>query len=192
MTLDELQAKTLKWSKDRGILTNGKITTQALKLGSEIGELMDNAAKDNLEAMKDDIGDCLVVLTNLANLAGTTLEECWEVAYNDIKDRKGFLNKNGNFIKSTDKNYAKLLAEFEAGNQEDDIIAGLAIDYIPEGFYTYHIRLVTATDSEILYRFELNPHDKLPNDLPKRFLGKSVAQLEIFLGTIGELHVTSM
>ena len=80
-----------------------------------MGELMDNAAKDNLEAMKDDIGDCLVVLTNIANLAGTTLEECWEVAYNDIKDRKGFLNANGNFIKSTDEDYAKLLADFEAG-----------------------------------------------------------------------------
>lgn len=116
MELKELQKKTLQWSSDRGILQNGKITTQALKLGSEMGELMDNAAKDNLEAMKDDIGDCLVVLTNLANLAGTTLEECWEVAYNDIKDRKGFLNANGNFIKSTDANYAKLLAEFEGSN----------------------------------------------------------------------------
>lgn len=114
MELKELQDLTIQWSKDRGILANGKITTQALKLGSEMGELMDNAAKDNLEAMKDDIGDCLVVLTNLAALAGTTLEECWEVAYNDIKDRKGFLNANGNFIKSTDENYTKLLAEDKA------------------------------------------------------------------------------
>tara|TARA_R110000851_G_scaffold45642_6_gene111583 strand:- start:362 stop:712 length:351 start_codon:yes stop_codon:yes gene_type:complete len=113
MNLYELQKKTLQWSSDRGILANGKIITQALKLGSEMGELMDNAAKDNKEAMKDDIGDCLVVLTNLANLAGTTLEECWEVAYNDIKDRKGFLNSNGNFIKTTDKNYNQLLLDFE-------------------------------------------------------------------------------
>ena len=30
MKLDELQAKTLQWSGDRGILANGKITTQAL------------------------------------------------------------------------------------------------------------------------------------------------------------------
>lgn len=119
MTLNELQAKTLQWSGDRGILANGKITTQALKLGSEMGELMDNAAKDDLEAIKDDIGDCLVVLTNLANLAGTTLEECWEVAYNDIKDRKGFLNANGNFIKSTDKNYKQLLMDFEGTKAED-------------------------------------------------------------------------
>ena len=116
MGLEELHTKTLQWSYDRGILTNGKIVSQALKLGSEVGELQDNAAKDNLIAIKDDIGDCLVVLTNLANLAGTTLEECWEVAYNDIKDRKGFLNANGNFIKSTDANYEQLLLEFEKGN----------------------------------------------------------------------------
>lgn len=115
MELKELQERTLQWSYDRGILTNGKVTTQALKLVSEVGEVADNAAKDNMEAIKDDIGDCLVVLTNLANLAGTSLEACWEVAYNDIKDRKGFLNANGNFIKSTDANYEQLLMEFQEG-----------------------------------------------------------------------------
>ena len=30
---------------------------------------------------------------------GTTLDECIEIAYNDIKDRKGFLNTDGVFIK---------------------------------------------------------------------------------------------
>jgi len=113
MNLIELHEKTLRWSYDRGILTNGKLTTQALKLGSEMGELMDNVAKGNLESIKDDIGDCLVVLTNLAYLAGTSLDECWQIAYDDIKDRKGFLNENGTFIKSTDANYEQLLMEFQ-------------------------------------------------------------------------------
>jgi len=113
MRLEQLHSATLQWSHDRGILQNGKLTTQALKLVSEVGELADNAAKDNLKDIKDDIGDCLVVLTNLANLAGTNLEECWNIAYVDIKGRKGFLNANGNFIKSTDANYEQLLMDFK-------------------------------------------------------------------------------
>jgi len=103
MNLIELEQKITKWSADRGILTNGKVETQALKLVSEVGELSDHIAK-GLD-VKDDIGDCFVVLVNLARLANTTLEECANIAYNDIKDRKGFLNKNGTFIKEQDKNY---------------------------------------------------------------------------------------
>ena len=103
MTLNEYEKLTIEWSEARGIIKNGKVTTQGLKLVSEIGELTDNIIKGN--DTKDDIGDCLVVLTNLAKMSGTTLEECWEVAYNDIKDRKGYLNENGTFIKDTDPSY---------------------------------------------------------------------------------------
>jgi hypothetical protein len=112
MTLNILEDKTLQWSHDRGITVNGKAVTQALKLMSEIGELADNLIKG--EDVKDDIGDALVVLTNLAKLEGTNLTECWTIAYNDIKDRKGFLNEQGNFIKSTDKAYKQALLDFEA------------------------------------------------------------------------------
>ena len=108
-TLNELEELTLKWSHDRGIIKNGKPTTQALKLVSEMGELADNIAKNNYEGAKDDIGDCLVVLTNLSAQIGTNIQECWNVAYDDIKDRKGFLNSNGTFIKDTDPNYQEHL-----------------------------------------------------------------------------------
>ena len=99
-TLDELEAMTIQWSVDRGIIENGKVSTQALKLVSEVGELCDNVAKGR--SIKDDIGDCLVVLTNLSRLSGLTLRECWSHAYNDIKDRKGHLSPNGSFIKEGD------------------------------------------------------------------------------------------
>ena len=112
MTLIDLEEKTLKWSYDRGITVNGKATTQALKLISEVGELADNLIKG--KDIKDDIGDCLVVLTNIAKLEGTDLAECWAKAWDDIKDRKGFLNEHGNFIKSTDKAYEQALIDFEA------------------------------------------------------------------------------
>lgn len=109
-TLEELHKATLEWSHERGILTNGKLPTQGLKLISEVGELCDNIAKG--KCIKDDIGDCLVVLTNLANLFGTDLAECWAHAYEDIKDRTGFLNEHGNFIKSTEPGYEQLKLEF--------------------------------------------------------------------------------
>jgi hypothetical protein len=112
-TLNALRDLTLEWSYDRGILTNGKVTTQALKLVSEVGELCDNVGKG--KDIKDDIGDCLVVLTNLASLSGLTLEGCWTYAYDEIKDRKGFLNEHGNFIKDTDPAYEQLKLNFEEG-----------------------------------------------------------------------------
>ena len=99
--MKELQNKILQWAHARGILTNSSPQIQGLKLVSEIGELCDNLAKGR--DIRDDIGDAIVVLTIIANMKGTTLEECMEVAYNDIKDRKGYLNSDGIFIKETDQ-----------------------------------------------------------------------------------------
>jgi hypothetical protein len=102
---------TLEWSNDRGILKNSTTQQQFLKLVSEIGELADNLAKG--KCVKDDIGDCLVVLTNIAFMKGVNLTECFAQAYDDIKDRKGFLNENGVFIKDTDVAYEQLKMEFD-------------------------------------------------------------------------------
>ena len=53
-----------------------------------MGELSDNICKG--KDIKDDIGDMLVVLINIAERNNISLTDCLEVAYNDIKDRKGF------------------------------------------------------------------------------------------------------
>ncbi len=111
LNLIEVEEAIVQWSHDRGILTNGKSITQALKLGSEFGELCDNLAKG--KDIKDDIGDMFVVLCNLARLEGTTIEECANVAYEEIKDRKGFLNANGTFIKESDPAYKQLKMELD-------------------------------------------------------------------------------
>jgi NTP pyrophosphatase (non-canonical NTP hydrolase) len=99
--VNELIDKCSQWSIDRQIIQNGNRETQCLKLVSEIGELADNIAKGR--DVYDDIGDCLVVLNNLALMHGTTLEQCLAHAYNDIKDRKGYMNDKGIFIKENDK-----------------------------------------------------------------------------------------
>lgn len=101
LNLKECATATLEWSEERQILANGKATTQALKLVSEVGELCDNLAKGR--TIVDDVGDCLVVLTNLSALEGLTLEECWNHAIDDIKDRKGHLSPEGSFIKEGDE-----------------------------------------------------------------------------------------
>ena len=46
----------------------------------------------------DGIGDCVVVLTNLAELLDTSIEECVERAYGEISDRTGKM-ENGTFVK---------------------------------------------------------------------------------------------
>ena len=72
--------------------------TQFAKLIQEAGELSDNICKG--KDIKDDIGDMLVVLINIAERNGTTIRACLDVAYNDIKDRRGVM-KDGIFIKES-------------------------------------------------------------------------------------------
>lgn len=100
MTFDDLITKCTIWSRDRKILEHGNTKTQFLKLTEEMGELAAHLARG--KPVKDDIGDMLVVLNNLAVMSGTTLKECLHVAYNDIKDRRGYMNTAGVFIKEAD------------------------------------------------------------------------------------------
>ena len=86
------------WANERGLYDKGDPKTQALKLVEEVGETCRAILKeDKIEAI-DGIGDCVVVLTNLAELLGTPIEVCINAAYNEIKDRKGKMN-NGTFKK---------------------------------------------------------------------------------------------
>lgn len=58
----------------------------------------------------DSIVDILGYLQFIANECNYTLEECVQIAYNDIKDRKGIMH-NGVFIKSTDPQYDAICME---------------------------------------------------------------------------------
>ena len=75
-----------------------KYMYQALKLVEEVGETCRAILKEDYEEITDGIGDCIVVLTNLAELHGVSIEECIEKAYNEIKNRKGKMD-NGTFKK---------------------------------------------------------------------------------------------
>ena len=86
------------WAEDRGLYDKGDTKTQTLKLIEEAGEICRAVLKKDKEQIIDGIGDCVVVLTNLAHLCNTSIEECIAAAYNEIKDRTGKMS-NGTFKK---------------------------------------------------------------------------------------------
>ena len=86
------------WADERGLYENGDTNTQALKLVEEVGETCRAILKEDHDEVVDGIGDCVVVLTNLAELIGTPIEECIDKAYDEIKGRKGKMT-NGTYVK---------------------------------------------------------------------------------------------
>lgn len=77
------------WAEDRNLIEGATSQAQMVKLTEEVGEIAAAVARGNREALKDGIGDAVVVLTILAAQNDLTLEECVAAAYNEIKDRKG-------------------------------------------------------------------------------------------------------
>lgn len=103
-----------QWGYERNIIQAGTPKDQFVKLMSEIGELADHIAKSDREGIRDDIGDCMVVLTMIAYQNGLSVYECLEQAYNDIKDRKGILYQ-GVFVKESDPLYESICEKVRKG-----------------------------------------------------------------------------
>jgi NTP pyrophosphatase (non-canonical NTP hydrolase) len=87
-----------EWADERGLYENGDTKTQALKLVEEVGETCRAILKEDFEEVIDGIGDCVVVLVNLAELQGVSIESCIAAAYEEIKGRKGKM-ANGTYVK---------------------------------------------------------------------------------------------
>jgi len=86
------------WANQRGLYDKGDTKTQTLKLMEEAGEICRAVLKDDHDQVVDGIGDCVVVLTNLAELQGVSIEQCIKAAYNEICNRTGKM-VNGTFKK---------------------------------------------------------------------------------------------
>ena len=87
-----------QWHHDRNLIDGATDKDQVCKLIQEVGELSSSVCEGN--DIKDDIGDIIVVLINIAERNNVTIAECLDQAYNDIKDRKGTM-VDGIFIKET-------------------------------------------------------------------------------------------
>jgi len=90
--------KIRDWAGERGLYTKGDKKTQFCKLMEEAGELGRAILKEDKFETVDAIGDMVVVLTNMAHLSGTTIEECIDTAYKVISKRTGKM-VNGTFVK---------------------------------------------------------------------------------------------
>ena len=121
-------AKIAQWHEDRNLINGATNKTQFVKLLEEVIELYATlnpgytsiAIKDMLKltidglyanqriqqapvgkTIEDDVGDINVVLINFLERNGFTMQQCLEVAWNDIKDRKGKMI-DGVFVKEAD------------------------------------------------------------------------------------------
>ena len=88
------------WHHDRNLIEGATDKDQFAKLIQEAGELSDSICKG--KDVSDDIGDMMVVLINIAERNGLSVEQCLIQAWNDIKDRKGKMS-GGIFIKEGDE-----------------------------------------------------------------------------------------
>ena len=87
-----------EWAKAKGIYEKGDPKTQFVKLTEEMGELAQSILKNDPSEFMDAIGDCVVVLTNLAELNDVKIEDCINGSYNVIAKRTGKM-VNGTFVK---------------------------------------------------------------------------------------------
>ena len=94
--LDDLINKLRVFSNERDWDQFHSPKNLIMALTSEVGELSDNVCKQ--KDIADDIGDIMVVLINIAKRNGLSIRHCLEVAYHDIKDRKGKM-VDGIFVK---------------------------------------------------------------------------------------------
>lgn len=113
--MSDLFGMIREWGENRNILSGATPTQQALKGVSEYGEFADAVLKGDEPKIIDGIGDIVVILTIVAAQCGLRIEDCIEMAYDEIKDRKGVMY-NGAFIKESDARYEAILLEIAAGS----------------------------------------------------------------------------
>jgi len=90
--------RVTQWHYDRNLIDGATDKAQFTKLQEEVQELATSIWNETSPI--DDIGDIMVVLINIAERNGLSLNDCLAHAYNDIKDRKGKM-VDGIFVKES-------------------------------------------------------------------------------------------
>ena len=99
MSYAEVEMQVVRWGEARGIVQNATAMSQAIKTLEETTELLAAINKKNIEETKDAVGDIVVTLIMVCAVLDINLVDCLKGAYNEIKDRKGYLTKEGVFVK---------------------------------------------------------------------------------------------
>lgn len=71
----QFRANVEQWSAERGIYEHSTALAQALKAVSEVGELADAVIKNDMDALKDAIGDVAVCVVNVMHMGRVALDE---------------------------------------------------------------------------------------------------------------------
>jgi NTP pyrophosphatase (non-canonical NTP hydrolase) len=87
-----------QWAADRNLIEGSTAFKQVRKLIEETEELAFALHENNFEETKDAIGDIQVVLAVMCCQLGIDIDECREIAYEQIKNRKGRM-VDGVFVK---------------------------------------------------------------------------------------------
>lgn len=95
---EDIIRKIERWVTDRNLHTS-RPETQYVKFQEEAGEIAADLCRNR--DPRDSIGDVGVTLISLSLSLGVDFVECLELAYEEIKDRKGKLI-NGVFVKEGD------------------------------------------------------------------------------------------
>ena len=101
MSWNMTEMDVIRWSEARGIIQYSTSEAQLRKAYEEMDELREAIAFRNKRDIIDGLGDVLVCLINVAAIEDVTLTQCLEAAYQEIKDRKGYMNARGIFVKET-------------------------------------------------------------------------------------------
>jgi NTP pyrophosphatase (non-canonical NTP hydrolase) len=99
MSYSMIEMDVIRWGEDRKIVQHSNPRAQAIKTLEEVGELMQAITDNDREAMIDAYGDILVTLVMGCATADLDLVKCFAHAYEQIKDRKGYLSPEGIFVK---------------------------------------------------------------------------------------------
>lgn len=88
------------WATERG-LHKADPQSQMLKVTEEVGEVAGALARNDINSVKEEIGDVLVTLIILSMQLNINIDDCKRAAYVKIKHRKGKMI-NGIYVKEED------------------------------------------------------------------------------------------
>ena len=97
----EVELDVIRWSEARKIIPNSTPLAQSIKAVEEINELVDALRDGNKFDAIDAVGDTVVCLINVCALLDVNLVDCLEAAYETIKNRRGYMNAEGIFVKES-------------------------------------------------------------------------------------------
>ena len=95
----EILQRVQSWGIARGIVPNGIPEGQAKKTVEEANELLDAIRAGDDGLAKDAVGDTLVTLVMVCSIKGWDIVDCFEQAYEEIKDRRGQMGTDGIFYR---------------------------------------------------------------------------------------------